>query len=212
MWANITPADQPARGRDANGQDQQPCQAEGTEEEEDNERAQTYKDSPVGATIVPKKGKVEKEKKDNVERVADVSRQRRMRDKAKLRAADRSHTYWPPRGPIFVAPSRLIAPPVHGLSTRCRRNDVLYRGGDIEKNPGPKRALHPRGRDVLVQGVLVQDVLPTVAQRYDVAESEFEEYLRVRETFMGSTAGVIIAAGPSPSGPGSEPQYLMKSR
>ena len=92
---------------------------------------------------------------------------------------------------------------------------MLYRGCDIEKNPAPKRALHPRGRDVLVQGVLVQDVLPTAAQRYDVAVSEFEEYLRVRETFIGSknlSAGVIIAAGPSPTGPSSEPQYLMKSR
>ena len=39
-----------------------------------------------------------------------------------------------------------------------------------------KRALPPRGRDVLVQ-----DVLPTTAQRYDVAVSEFEEHLRVRD-------------------------------
>ena len=44
---------------------------------------------------------------------------------------------------------------------------------DIERTLGPKRALSPRGRDVLVQ-----DVLPTAAQRYDVAVSEFEEYLR----------------------------------
>ena len=92
---------------------------------------------------------------------------------------------------------------------------MLYRGGDIEKNPGSKRALHPRGRDVLVQGVLVQDVLPTVAQQYHVAESELEEYLRVRETFMGSkklSAGVTIEAGASPSGPSPEPQCLIKSR
>ena len=47
----------------------------------------------------------------------------------------------------------------------------------FERNPGSQRALHPRGRDVLVQ-----DVRPTAAQRYDVAVSEFEEYLRVRDT------------------------------
>ena len=52
---------------------------------------------------------------------------------------------------------------------------LLYREGDIERNPGPKRALHPRGRDIMVH------VLPTAVQRYDVAVSEFEEYLRVRD-------------------------------
>ena len=37
-----------------------------------------------------------------------------------------------------------------------------------------------------MQGVLVQDVMPTTAQRYDVSISEFEDYLRVRGTFIGS--------------------------
>ena len=48
-------------------------------------------------------------------------------------------------------------------------------GGDIDRNPGPKRALPPRGRDVQVQ-----DVLPTT-EGCDVAVTEFEEYLRVRD-------------------------------
>ena len=89
---------------------------------------------------------------------------------------------------------------------------MLYRGGDIEKNPGPKRALHPRIRDVLVQGVLVQDVMPTTAQRFHVSVSVSD--LRVRESdgSKNLSAGVIIAAGPSPSWPTSATQYLMKSR
>ena len=38
------------------------------------------------------------------------------------------------------------------------RKDLLCRGRGIERNPEPKRALHLRGRSVLVQ-----DVLTTIA-------------------------------------------------
>ena len=46
----------------------------------------------------------------------------------------------------------------------------------FERHPGPKRALLPRRRDVLVQ-----DVLLTSVQRYDVAVSVCEKYVRVRD-------------------------------
>ena len=63
-----------------------------------------------------------------------------------------------------------------GSRPDCWRNELLYRAGDIERHPCPKRALLLRGRDVLVQ-----DVLLTTAQRYDVAFAEFDKYLRVRD-------------------------------
>ena len=44
------------------------------------------------------------------------------------------------------------------------RNDLLCRAGDVERHPGPKYTLPSQGPHVLVQ-----DVLPTTAQRYDVA-------------------------------------------
>ena len=47
------------------------------------------------------------------------------------------------------------------------RRELLYRASDIERHPGPTQARPLRGQDVLVQ-----DVLPTTAQRYDVAVSE----------------------------------------
>ena len=96
-------------------------------------------------------------------------------------AADSSPTsHWPRRDPIFIAPSWSHAPP--GLSLPIGagpdnwRNELLYRGGDIERHPGPKKAIPLRGRDVLMQ-----DVLPTAAQHRDVAVSELEKHLRVRE-------------------------------
>ena len=52
------------------------------------------------------------------------------------------------------------------------RNELCYRVADIEGHPGPKPALPLRGRLVLVQ-----DVLPTTAQHYDVAVSEYEKIL-----------------------------------
>ena len=55
------------------------------------------------------------------------------------------------------------------------RNELLYRGDNFERHPGPKRALPLRGRDVLMH------VLPTTAQHYDMAVSGFEKYLRVGE-------------------------------
>ena len=57
-----------------------------------------------------------------------------------------------------------------------RRNELLYRAGDIERHRGPERALPSRGRDILVQ-----DGMPTTAQRWDAAVSEFERCLRVRD-------------------------------
>ena len=49
------------------------------------------------------------------------------------------------------------------------RDGFLYRGGDIERHPGPKRASFLRRRDVLMQ-----DVSPTAAV------SKFEEHFRVK--------------------------------
>ena len=50
-------------------------------------------------------------------------------------------------------------PFAHGSRPNHRRKELLYRGGDILK----------------------QDALPTTAQRCDVAVSEFEEDLRVKD-------------------------------
>ena len=57
----------------------------------------------------------------------------------------------------------------YGVRDQTSKNKMLYRGSDIGRHPGPKRAHPLRGRDVLVQ-----EVLPTSAQRHDVAVSEFE--------------------------------------
>ena len=51
------------------------------------------------------------------------------------------------------------------------RNESLYRSGDIERHPGPKRSLPWRGRNVLIHS----------AQHYDVAVAECETFLRVKE-------------------------------
>ena len=104
------------------------------------------------------------------------------RDEKTDGAADCSHTScWPCHDPIFITPSWFSAPRGLALPTGSRpdywRNELLYRGDDIERHPGPKRALPLRGRDVLVP-----DVLPTTAQRHDLAGSEFEKYLRVRDS------------------------------
>ena len=64
---------------------------------------------------------------------------------------------WPRHDPIF----RFSAPPGLALPDYWR-NELLYRGGDIERH------------------VLVQVGLPTTALRYDVAVSEMEEHLRVK--------------------------------
>ena len=61
-------------------------------------------------------------------------------------AADSSSTsHWPRHDPIFLAPSWFNAPPGLGLPSEAGpdnwRNELLYRGGDIERHPGPKRAL-----------------------------------------------------------------------
>ena len=45
--------------------------------------------------------------------------------------------------------------------------------GDIERHPGPKRALLLQKRDVLMQ-----DVPPTAAKCYDMAVSKFEGYMQ----------------------------------
>ena len=50
------------------------------------------------------------------------------------------------------------------------RNDLLYRGSNTERHPGPKRALLLGGRDILLR-----DVLPTAAVRFDVAVPKLEK-------------------------------------
>ena len=86
---------------------------------------------------------------------------------------------WPCHNPIFISPSWSSAPLGLALPMGSRsdfwRNELLYRAVDIERHPGPKRALPSRGR-----GVLIQDILPTTAEHDDVAVSEFEKYLRVK--------------------------------
>ena len=94
--------------------------------------------------------------------------------------------------PIFIAPSWFSAPPGLALPMVTRpdywRNELLFRACDIERHPGPKRTLPLRGRDVLVQ-----DVLPTTAQRYDVAVVEFENRCEL-ETSMGSKSSSITVS------------------
>ena len=74
-------------------------------------------------------------------------------------APDCSYTScWSCEGPIFTAPSWFSAPPgltlLMGSRPDCWRDELLYRAGDIERHPGPKRTLPLRGRDVLVHLVL----------------------------------------------------------
>ena len=90
-----------------------------------------------------------------------------------LRTAPTRHA-----GPAPSASSSLRVGSVRRLGSPCLpwRNELLYRAGGIERHLGPKRALPLRGRDVLAQ-----DVLPTTAQRYNLAVSEFEKYLRIRD-------------------------------
>ena len=64
------------------------------------------------------------------------------------------------------------------------RHDLLYRECDIERRPGPKRAL-------LLRDVLLGDVLPTAARLFEVAVPGFEEYLR-DETFMGAKNSSLL--------------------
>ena len=95
-------------------------------------------------------------------------------------AADCSLTpSWPRRDPTFIAPSWFSAPPGLALPAGSRpdywRNELLYRGGDVENHPGPERALLFRKRNVLLQ-----EVASTIALRCDVAVSGFEKCLRVR--------------------------------
>ena len=64
--------------------------------------------------------------------------------------ADWSRTAsWPCHDPIFVTPSWFSAPLGLALALGSRpdywRNELLYREGDIERHPGPKRAFS-RGR------------------------------------------------------------------
>ena len=85
-------------------------------------------------------------------------------------AADYSRTScWP----CDSAPPGLTPPTWAGPN---RWRNTLYREGDIERHPGPKRAMPLRDWDVLLQ-----DVLPTTAEHCDVAGSEFEKQLRVGE-------------------------------
>ena len=75
---------------------------------------------------------------------------------------------WPCAEPIFTPES-----------VQRARNDLLYRAVDIERHPGPERAYSSRGRDVVVQ-----DVMPTTAQRYDGAVPDFEKLLGVRDILV----------------------------
>ena len=86
-------------------------------------------------------------------------------DEEKDGALDCSYmSCWFRDDPIFIAPSWFSAPLRLTLPVGSRpdywRNELLYRAGDIECHPGPKRALPLRGRDVLVQ-----DVPSATAQR-----------------------------------------------
>ena len=50
----------------------------------------------------------------------------------------------------------------YGIATRLLQDELCIRAADIDRHPGPKRALLLRGRDVPMQ-----DALPTAAQHYD---------------------------------------------
>ena len=58
----------------------------------------------------------------------------------------------------------------------------MYRAGDIERYPGPKRSLPSRG-----WSVQLQDIPPTTAQHHDVAVLELENYLWIKD-IHGSVA------------------------
>ena len=96
---------------------------------------------------------------------------------------------------LRTAPTRLAGPAARRLGSPCPwdhdhfywRDEMLYRAGDVERH-GPKRALPLRGRDVLVQ-----DVLPTTVQRYDMAVAEFENICE-SETSMGSKSSSITVS------------------
>ena len=80
------------------------------------------------------------------------------RDETAEGAACCSHTScWPCADPILTAPSWFSAPPGLALPMESRpdycRNELLYRAGDIERHPGPRRALPVRGRDVVSHGL-----------------------------------------------------------
>ena len=86
----------------------------------------------------------------------------------------------------FSAPPGLALP--LGSLPDNWRNELLNRAGDIERHQEPKRASSSRGREVLVQ-----DVLPTTAQRYDGAVAEFENICE-SETSMGSRGSPITVS------------------
>ena len=97
------------------------------------------------------------------------------RDEKTDGAADRSHTScWPCHDPRFITPSWFSAPP--GLALPMGSQPDYWQG-----HPGPTCALPLRGRDVLVQAVL-----PTTAQRYDVARpgAGWLETLRASSTIL----------------------------
>ena len=93
----------------------------------------------------------------------------------------------PAPSPSFITPSWFSASSGLALHLGNWRNELLHRAGDIERHPG-KRALSLRGRDVLVQ-----DVLPTTAQRYGGAVAEFENICE-SETSMGSKSSSITVS------------------
>ena len=100
----------------------------------------------------------------------DEKTKKQMKD-----AADGSHaSCWLCHDPIFITLSWFTAPRGLTLTMGSRpdywRKDLLYGGGEIERNAGPKRAVPARG-----------DALPTAAQRYDVAVTEFQECMRVED-------------------------------
>ena len=85
--------------------------------------------------------------------------------------------------PIVMSPKWFCTPPVlhllMGSRPDYRRNDLLSRGRDIERHPGPKRAFLLRGRNVLLRDVpLLRFALTWPFQNLkNISETE---------TFMGS--------------------------
>ena len=67
----------------------------------------------------------------------------KKKNKWKDETADWSHTScWPCHDSIFITPSWFSEPPglalPVGAGPDCWRNELLYRGGDIERHHGPK--------------------------------------------------------------------------
>ena len=92
---------------------------------------------------------------------------KRENDEARRAADSALPLSWSRHEPVFVVPSGFTTPPGLALPMGSRpeywRNELLYRGGDIEKHPGPEPPLSSR------QNAQLQSMPPNTALHYDEA-------------------------------------------